>query len=68
MLRQLEIAGLHPHRSAAATAKLHELRRSYEPYVTGIARSLMMPLPPWRRDQLLKDNWQTSPRRDDAHL
>ena len=68
MLRQLEAAGVQPNRSPAAFAALRELRRSYEPYVTGIARALMMPAPPWWREKPGRDNWQTSPRRDDAHL
>jgi Ion channel len=68
MLRQLEAAGVRPDRSAAASARLRELRRSYEPFVTGISRALMMPLPAWWHEQPGRDNWQTSPRRDDAHL
>jgi len=68
MLKQLEAAGLRLHRTPAAMATLRELRRSYEPYVVGISRALMMPLPAWWRERPLRDNWQTSPRRDDAHL
>lgn len=65
----LESAGLRPRRTADADARLTELRRSYEPFVAGLARSLVMPLPAWWRDRPVKDNWQTSPRRDGgAHL
>src|SRR5262249_1130638 len=67
MLRQLEAAGVPPGRAGAASARLRELRRSYEPYVGGLASALMMPLPAWWREQPRRDNWQTSPRRD-AHL
>ena len=60
--RQLESAGLRPVRSAAADARLAELRRSYEPFVGGLARTLMMPAPPWWRAQSVKDNWQATPK------
>jgi hypothetical protein len=62
--RQLEAAGLRPRRAADADARLDELRRSYEPYVAGLGDLLLMRLPPWRREQAVRDNWQTSPRRD----
>ena len=62
--RQLEEAGLHPTRSADADARLVEMRRSYEPFVVGLGRLLMMPVPPWWRSSPARDNWQTSPRRD----
>src|SRR5579864_4393388 len=62
--RQLEDVGLHPNRSPEADARLAELRRSYEPFVVGLGRSLMMPVPSWWRPQPARDNWQTSPKRD----
>jgi hypothetical protein len=61
---RLEEAGLRPVRSADADARLAELRRSYEPYVVGLGRLLMMPVPAWWRRTPSKDNWQTSPKRD----
>ena len=69
-LRQhLEAAGLRPRRSADADAQLLELRQSYEPFVSGLARSLMTPLPEWWRERPAKDNWETSPKRPaDTHL
>ena len=68
-LRQyLEAVGLRPNRSPDADAHLAQLRRSYEPYVAGLGRSLMMPIPPWWRERPAKDNWETSPRRDGPHL
>jgi ion channel len=67
--RQLEDAGLHPNRTPEADARLAELRRSYEPFVVGLGRSLMMPVPSWWRPQPRTDNWQTSPKRDGSpHL
>jgi len=60
--RQLEEVGLRPARSPDADRRLLELRRSYEPYVNGLARSLLMPAPLWWRQRPSKDNWQTSPK------
>ena len=40
--------------------RLGELRRTYEPYVTALARYLAVPLPPWVREVERPDNWQTS--------
>lgn len=62
--RQLEEVGLRPSRSADADARLAQLRRSYEPFVVGLSRFLMMPMPPWWRRGPARDNWQTSPKRD----
>jgi Ion channel len=62
--RQLEDVGVHPKRSPEADAQLAELRRSYEPFVVGLGRSLMMPVPSWWRLRPVRDNWQTSPKRD----
>ena len=62
--RQLEGAGLRPNRSPEADARLAELRRSYEPFVVGLGRSLMMPVLPWWGPRPARDNWQTSPKRD----
>jgi hypothetical protein len=62
--RQLEDVGLRPNRSPEADAQLAELRRSYEPFVAGLGRWLMMPVPSWSHSGQLRDNWQTSPKRD----
>jgi hypothetical protein len=62
--RQLEEAGLHLRRSADDDARFIELRRSYEPFVIGLGRLLMMPLPSWWRPHAMRDNWQSSPRLD----
>jgi hypothetical protein len=67
--RQLAAVGLALRQSPDAEAHLINLRRSYEPYVCGLARTLMMPMPPWRREQPGRDNWQTDPKGlGDAHL
>ena len=65
--RQLESAGLKPKRSADADRELTEMRRSYEPYILGLAETLLMPAAPWWRPAPRTDNWQTSPK-GVAHL
>jgi len=60
--RQMESVGLRPARSPQADRQLLDLRRSYEPYVNGLARALMMPTPPWWHRHAVRDNWQVSPK------
>ncbi|MCU1384567.1 MAG: hypothetical protein JWL71_3264 [Acidobacteria bacterium] len=65
----LETAGLRPARSADADRRLLDLRRLYEPYVNGLARALMMPMPPWWHRDGARNNWQASPKgAGGAHL
>jgi hypothetical protein len=59
--RQLEGAGLTPIRSLEADTRLLDLRRLYEPYVSGLARALLMPIPSWWHRETVRDNWQISP-------
>ncbi len=67
--RQIESAGLTPARSPEANRRLLNLRRSYDPYVNGLARALMMPTPPWWHRHAVRDNWQVSPKGvGEAHL
>lgn len=67
--RQLEGVGLRPARSPEADRRLLELRRSYEPYIGGLARRLMMSTPPWWHAHAVKDNWQSSLKgAEGAHL
>ena len=66
--RQLEEVGLRPDRSPDADRRLSQLRHSYEPYITGLARTLLMPAPSWWH-RTAKNNWQTSPKKaGGAHL
>jgi hypothetical protein len=60
--QQIESLGLKPARSPDADRRLLDLRRSYEPYVSGLARALMMPTPPWWHRHAVRDNWQVSPK------
>lgn len=46
---------------AAAADRLAELRLVYEPYLHGLSRRLLMPLPPWIHKTRVKDNWQGGP-------
>lgn len=67
--RQIESVGLTPARSPEADRRLSELRRSYEPYINGLAHALIVPTPLWWHRHTVKDNWQASPRgMAEAHL
>ncbi len=67
--RQLDRAGLAVTSSPEADTQLQALRRSYEPYVCALARTLAMPLPPWWHDRAVSDNWETGPKAPrGAHL
>ena len=57
----LAAAGLQLKTDEAARQKLTKLRSMYEPYVDGMARNLMLPLPPWRHRGKIRDNWQAGP-------
>jgi hypothetical protein len=41
--------------------KLKYLRTLYEPYALGLARNLLITLPPWIPAEKKKDNWQAGP-------
>jgi Ion channel len=43
-----------------AVQHLRELREMYEPYVTGLARRLLLPLPPWMPEGDPHYNWHTT--------
>lgn len=45
---------------ARAEAALRDLRREYEPFVAGLARYLVLNVPPWNHPENTPDNWQTS--------
>jgi hypothetical protein len=68
MFAQLQAAGLSLRAAPDVSVALNELRRLYEPYIAGIARSMLVPLPEWWRETPRADNWQTSPRRGPTHL
>jgi hypothetical protein len=64
----LAAAGLPLPAGTVAEARLKALRAQYEPYLHGLAGSLLMSLPPWRSDSAARDNWQTSAWPNDSHL
>jgi len=57
----LAAAGLRLKSDEQAREKLTKLRSMYEPYVHGMARNLMLALPPWRHREKIRDNWQAGP-------
>jgi hypothetical protein len=58
---QLQAKGLKLRGGTEADQKLAELRALYEPYAHGIARNLLIQLPPWIRHDAIKDNWRSGP-------
>ena len=58
---KLAESGLRVQQTPQSEQKLRELRVLYEPYVIGIARNLYISLPPWLREDKLKDNGQAGP-------
>jgi hypothetical protein len=59
--RTLAASGLRLRDDEAADQKLAKLRSLYEPYVEGIARNLLITLPPWIHSEKRRDNWQGGP-------
>jgi hypothetical protein len=57
----LSAAGLRLRTGTEARQKLDRLRSMYEPYVHSIGRNLMLPVPPWKHPEKVKDNWQAGP-------
>jgi hypothetical protein len=53
--------GLKLKEGTEAEQKLHEIRIRYEPYVLAMAKTLLIPLPPWIRHDTVRDNWQAGP-------
>ena len=56
----LQLAGVPVCGASATDLKLGQLRPLYEPYVSGLADRLIMPLPEWVLAVGSKDNWRTS--------
>ncbi len=61
LLEALRQRGLRPTDNAEAEAKLAQLRARYEPYAQGIAKNLLITLPPWIHPEKKKDNWEAGP-------
>jgi len=58
---QLVEKGMRLVENEAANQKLADLRILYEPYVHGIAKNLLITLPPWIRHDPIRDNWRGGP-------
>jgi hypothetical protein len=56
----LGAAGIHLQISSASEQKLTELRATYEPFVSALAKRIQVPLPPWLPKAAALDDWQTS--------
>jgi hypothetical protein len=61
-LRQsLAERGVRLREGAEAEHKLAQLRALYEPYAQGVARNLLINVPPWIHPEKKRDNWQAGP-------
>ncbi len=58
--RILAAAGVRLSEGDSVERELAELRQSYEPYLYGLSRFFLMPLPPWIPPAEILDAWQTS--------
>ncbi len=54
--RQMDAAGF----DSTSIPKLQELRDMYEPYLSGLAKRFVLPLPALASDMQMADNWQSS--------
>ncbi len=61
MRKELAQRGVTLNDAPNTEEKLAQLRALYEPYVHSLARRLFMTVPPWRRHEYKKDNWQGGP-------
>src|SRR6202521_2577178 len=53
--------GIRLNDTPESEKKLRHLRSLYEAYALGIARNLLITLPPWIQSEKKKDNWQSGP-------
>jgi Ion channel len=58
---QLTGKGLRLKTDGEADEQLAEMRALYEPYVQGIARNLIISVPPWIHHDAVRDNWRSGP-------
>jgi hypothetical protein len=59
---ELQLAGLEFADDGDAEQKLAAFRNTYEPFLNGLARYLVLPLPDWLPTGSGLDNWQNNPR------
>ena len=65
VVRRLDCTTIRSQMQAAgfegiSAPKLAELRTMYEPFLNGLSRFFLLPLPPFSADTNLADNWQSS--------
>jgi len=56
----LVTSGIHVRESRTSEQQLSELRATYEPFVSALARRIQVSLPPWIPPKEMLDDWQTS--------
>ena len=54
--QQLVVAGF----DGISAPKLEDLRAMYEPFLNGLSKRFLLPLPPFAADPNMADNWQSS--------
>lgn len=60
MRQHLRISGFVLTEGDGALTELNRLRGLYEPYAISLAKYLRLELPPWSKETIAKDNWQTT--------
>jgi hypothetical protein len=60
LVAALATAGIVVRQDPRVIARLDELRRLYDPYVTALSTHLLQTLPVWHDQQPTRDNWQRS--------
>jgi hypothetical protein len=53
--------GVHLSSGSEAEQMLVQARALYEPYTQAVAKRLFIALPPWIRDEPIRDNWRSGP-------
>jgi hypothetical protein len=60
MRQHLRTSGFVLTEGDGALTELNRLRGLYEPYAISLAQYLRLELPPWSKETIAKDNWQTT--------
>lgn len=60
MEQRLNESALDFSEPGTAEQRLASLRSTYEPFVCSLSKHLMLPLPPWSKEEDEVDNWQRS--------
>ena len=68
LVNSLKGRGLMVCDANVAYGHLHEKRKEYEPYLTGLSEALFLPLPPWLPADGDKDSWEVSAWDEEKHF